>query len=330
MRLNYIRKRFTALLIDWLIMSLYIVLLLSITMLFYYIFFGKVPEITQMGTQFIAALTTVIPICIFSIVYEIKSKYGSIGKRIMGLQVVRSSKTIYHPIIRNIIKFLPWQLAHIAVIYGIYQGFGTTVFIIFYVLSLGLVILFISQVIFTKEHRHLGDILSKSKVTIFKNRIKNLDIDPGLDNHMKVLIKLAKLLNDYDLKWSLGASLMLKLRGFNVTVKDIDIIVNTDEIEKLERVLNTFGFKKEIRSSKYLTDHFYELVIDEIEVDIMVGFKVKTNTGIYTFNDDDKIEELKMNDVFIYLSSLEEWVKAYRAMNRADKVSMIEERLRIK
>ena len=330
MKFIYIRKRFSALLIDWLIMSLYIVLLFSITMLFYYIFFGKVPEITQIGTQFIAALTTVIPICIFSIVYEIKSKYGSIGKRLMGLIVVRSSKTIYHPIVRNIIKFLPWQLAHIAVIYGIYQGFSSTVFIIFYVLSLGLVILFISQVIFTKEHRHLGDILSKSKVTIFKNRVENLDVEPSLDNHMKVLIKLAKLLNDYDLKWSLGASLMLKLRGINVTVTDIDIIVNTDEIEKLERVLNTFGFKKEVRSSKYLTDHFYELVIDEIEVDIMVGFKVKTNTGIYTYNGDNKIEELKMNDVFIYISSLEEWLTAYKAMNRADKVSMIEKRLRIK
>lgn len=145
-------------------MSIYIVLLFSVTMLFYTILFGEIPEISQVGTQIIAALTTVVPICVFSTIYEVKSKYGSIGKRKMGLKVVSSSNSLYHPIIRNTVKFLPWQMAHIAVINGIYSNFSSVTFFGFYIASLLLVIVFIWQVIFTKDHRHLGDILSKSKV----------------------------------------------------------------------------------------------------------------------------------------------------------------------
>lgn len=46
----------------------------------------------------------------------------------------------------------------------------------------------------------------------------------------------------HSFKWSFGASLMLKLRGFNVTVNDIDIILKTKEIERLEEVLNRFNY----------------------------------------------------------------------------------------
>lgn len=164
MDIRYIKKRLLALGIDWLIMSVYIITLAGIALSIYYLFFGGIPEINQLTSQVIAALTTVIPICIFSTIYEMKSEYGSIGKKKMGLKVLKESTSIYRPFIRNIFKFLPWQLAHIAVISGIYTEFSSITFIVFYVISILLVVLYVVQVFFTKEHKHLPDIISKSKV----------------------------------------------------------------------------------------------------------------------------------------------------------------------
>jgi hypothetical protein len=144
---------------------------------------------------------------------------------------------------------------------------------------------------------------------------------------LDVLFKLARILNQYGFKWSLGASMMLKLRGFDVTVDDLDIIIQTNEIQKLERILCLFGYKKEIKSNKYLTTHFYELLIDNVNVDIMIGFKVNTNDGIYVFDETSAIDKINFEETTIYLSSLEEWLKAYKAMNRTDKISMIEKHL---
>lgn len=118
--------------------------------------------------------------------------------------------------------------------------------------------------------------------------------------------------------------MMLKLRGFNVTVNDIDIILKTKEIERLEEVLSKFNFKKELHSTKYPTTHFYELLVDNVEVDIMIGFKVKTDDGIYTFDDESEVEEINIHGTSVYLSSLEEWLKTYKAMKRNEKVSIIE------
>jgi len=148
--------------------------------------------------------------------------------------------------------------------------------------------------------------------------------------HINALVKLAKLLNKHNFEWSLGASLMLKLRGFDVFVDDIDVIVKTEEITRFEEVLKIYNFKKGNSSTKYPTNHFYELSIDGVDVDIMIGFKIYTDEGIYNFDDTTKVEEIKINGTLVYLSSLEEWLNAYNAMNRKDKISIIQECLKHK
>lgn len=145
--------------------------------------------------------------------------------------------------------------------------------------------------------------------------------------HLNTLIKLAKLLNHNGFKWSLGASMMLKLRGLDVTVDDLDIIILTNEIGRLEMALSIVDYKKQNKSALYLTTHFYELLIDNVDVDIMVGFKVNTDDGIYTFDDTSVIDKINLEGTTIYLSSIEEWLKAYKAMNRTDKISIIEKYL---
>lgn len=141
------------------------------------------------------------------------------------------------------------------------------------------------------------------------------------------MIVIANTLNENGFEWSLGASMMLKLRGIDVTVDDIDLIVKTDEIDRLEKVLRPFNPKKEHESSKYPTSHFYEFSINDIDVDIMIGFKVNTHEGVYTFNNACKVDKIDIDGTIVYLSSLEEWLKAYIAMNRIDKILAIQKYL---
>lgn len=65
----------------------------------------------ELQSQVMALFTSVIPIImIFS--YMDYSKDGSIGKRKAGLKLVYKHKSFKSSLIRNIIKFLPWQLGH--------------------------------------------------------------------------------------------------------------------------------------------------------------------------------------------------------------------------
>ena len=144
---------------------------------------------------------------------------------------------------------------------------------------------------------------------------------------VRVLSRLATTLNKHGVTWSLGGSLMLYLRGLDVSVDDIDILVSTRNIEKLENVLTEFGYHKEDGSTDYPTNHFYECIIEGVDVDIMVGFKVAREEGNYIFDQEAKVDEITINGVAIYLSSLEEWLKAYEAMNRTEKVALIKKHL---
>ena len=91
--------------------------------------------------------------------------YGSIGKRKMRLRLSYHKSSWISALVRNAVKFLPWQLAHISMINGLYTGFESPIAIAFYIVSILLVTLYIVQVVFSKSHRHIGDIVVDASVT---------------------------------------------------------------------------------------------------------------------------------------------------------------------
>ena len=68
-------------------------------------------------------------------------------------------------LIRNIIKFLPWQLGHVGVIHGMYSGFDMTAIILANGGTLLGLVLFCMG-LFRKDKRHLGDLLAGTKVEL--------------------------------------------------------------------------------------------------------------------------------------------------------------------
>jgi uncharacterized RDD family membrane protein YckC len=165
-----LKLRIKALFIDYLSIILYLVALFAVTMGFYLLFFHGIPEFTEKQSQWIALLTTVLPVTVYFTIRESGEPFASFGKRKVGLKVVYLKNPIISSTIRNIMKFLPWQLAHMAVIRGIYNGFESHYVTIFYALSILLPIAYIVMVMIRKDHRHIPDLLAKSCIVVDESK----------------------------------------------------------------------------------------------------------------------------------------------------------------
>ena len=158
------RSRVQALFLDYLWIAVYLLVLLILTISFYYLFFRKIPLLTMFQSQMIATLTSVLPIiAIFS---WMDSRGGSWGKKKAGLKVIYQRKALSSALIRNSIKFLPWQLGHMGTIIGVYTNFTSFLGHLFTFLSLLLLVILLLMGFFRKDKRHLGDLLAGSQVVM--------------------------------------------------------------------------------------------------------------------------------------------------------------------
>lgn len=146
-------------------------------------------------------------------------------------------------------------------------------------------------------------------------------------NLEKVLTNIGKALNNSDILWSVGASLLLNRYGLADNPTDIDITVSVSDINKIDLILSAMGQKQpESTSDIYLTDFFYEYVIDGINVDVMAGLKIRSGSAVFTYKFDEESvpHSFIINNVNIPFSSLEEWSILYKLMpQREAKVKLI-------
>ena len=70
-------------------------------------------------------------------------------------------------LIRNAIKFLPWQLGHMGTIHGFYSNFDV-LFIVLSISATFLAVLLLAMTMFRKDKRHLGDLLAHTQVQLKK------------------------------------------------------------------------------------------------------------------------------------------------------------------
>src|SRR5699024_2923680 len=159
-----IHLRLKELLVDYVVILAYLIVLFIVNLLMIWLFFNGMPEYSEVQSQLIATCTSVIPvIVIFS--YLDFSRGGSIGKRVAGLKLVYAKRSFRSSVLRNVIKFLPWQLGHLGVIHGMYTDFDMMAITIANAgVLLGVVLLCMG--LFRKDKRHLGDFIAGTKVEL--------------------------------------------------------------------------------------------------------------------------------------------------------------------
>ncbi len=147
----------------------------------------------------------------------------------------------------------------------------------------------------------------------------------------EVLRKLAKNLNDADILWGIGGSLVLKAYGIVDQVHDIDLLVSKGDIEKAIMLLDKIANRKSVPVKKeYKSKHFYVYEMDGISIDLMSSFRISHRAGIYEFILDDRsiTKKVMVGDFFLPYTSLEDWFVAYSLMiGRDKKVKLIKDYL---
>lgn len=156
--------RFKSLFIDYLVITAYAIVLFALNISVHFIVFGGIRKFSSMESHVISFIMLVFPVFFYFFITESKGKYASIGKRYSKIHIDYKRVGSFSSIIRNILKLLPWQLAHIAVIEGIYNDFSSLFVMVCYILSLILPLVYILMVLFRKDHRHLPDLLAGSIV----------------------------------------------------------------------------------------------------------------------------------------------------------------------
>ena len=111
-----LKKRFSAFIIDYLVIVLYALLLFGFTTLIQSRFNITSEEINPIKGQIIGFVFLTLPVFFYFYFSEKSEKKGTIGKRLMNIYVtndqITHNKNIF---IRNVLKFLPWEIAHIGV-----------------------------------------------------------------------------------------------------------------------------------------------------------------------------------------------------------------------
>lgn len=85
----------------------------------------------------------------------------------MGLKLTYKNKNYSSALVRNIIKFLPWQLGHMGTVRGMYTGFDT-ISIVLDVLSVGFMLFLFFMGTLRNNRKHLGDLIAGTQVLIEK------------------------------------------------------------------------------------------------------------------------------------------------------------------
>jgi len=110
-------KRGVAFGIDYLIIVIYAVLLFGITTLI------NPENINPIKGQFVGFITLTLPVFFYSYLTERSIYKGTIGKRIMSISVIINQQGSNRNIlVRNILKFFPWEIAHIGVHWIVYYS----------------------------------------------------------------------------------------------------------------------------------------------------------------------------------------------------------------
>ncbi|MBC1374399.1 RDD family protein [Listeria sp. FSL L7-1699] len=162
-----LNRRFLALFFDYLTILCYMLFLFGTSMFIYLIILDGIPIFNELGMNLIS-LTLIVPVVLFSIITESSKAHATLGKMKTRLRVSSTkSETVklWQIIVRNIVKFLPWQLAHMTIFHSFilkweFTPLWTVIMIVVDILPIVWI-----GFLFRKDHRGIHDLIAKTVVT---------------------------------------------------------------------------------------------------------------------------------------------------------------------
>jgi len=149
-------------------------------------------------------------------------------------------------------------------------------------------------------------------------------IDHRFFNALRIIV--SKLKNT-DTNWALGGSLNLALQGVDISPGDIDILTDRQGAYRIGKLLKDFEIKKiELTKSERFSSHLGKFSIEGLEVEVIGNLRVKTSEGRWIrLHKPEQKAVLKLEDLVIPVSPLEEEIRAYEIFGRTRTVEKIRE-----
>jgi len=140
-------------------------------------------------------------------------------------------------------------------------------------------------------------------------------------------LPFADVLNNSNIKWAIGGSLLLALEGYNTDVHDVDILIASEHEATLLNILKNYTYTTKDPNELYVTKRFFHVEYNNIDIDLLINFKIKTASGIYSFpfTKDTPVKKVKYQQTTLCLSSTSEWYNAYIHMDRGAKIKIIDD-----
>ena len=146
-----------------------------------------------------------------------------------------------------------------------------------------------------------------------------------MDARIPTIVKIAKQLNDKGVRYAIGGSVLLYLKGIDFNFNDLDLMIHEEDVTKVRETLSELGeYHPNNRSSNAKV--FEEFTVDGLDIDAISGLVVTAYGKTYDYSySDEGIEFMEVEGVKIPLDSLNRWYDIYSFQGRVEKARYIKD-----
>ncbi len=149
-----------------------------------------------------------------------------------------------------------------------------------------------------------------------------------INQKLKIFKHTIELLNRKQIHYVVGASLLLYLDELVDNFNDADILIDLNDITKVDEIFNEICIEKKKGSNdKFASDYFQTYVVDELEFDVIGGFCIVDDGGKHYFPDVKVDHYVEFDEIKVPLDNLGNWLLYYELMGRFKKVEIIRKHL---
>ena len=150
------KKRIYAFLLDWLVIIVYGIFVVGSISLVFQPYIEPLFSRSTITAELTGFLMITLPVSLYFILCECSKWQGTLGKRKMGIRVVDGFGQrigIVRSIVRTVIKFLPWEVAHFGIWQLILPSNLSEITVLIILTTVNLAILFYLLIPFTNKRR---------------------------------------------------------------------------------------------------------------------------------------------------------------------------------
>ena len=147
------------------------------------------------------------------------------------------------------------------------------------------------------------------------------------EHKLQVLAEIAAALNEHQVLWAVGGSLLLYFHGKTDMFHDLDLMIAEQDAEQVKHLLEAMGSLAPKKPNPgYRTRGFLEFTIEQVEIDVMAGMVIVREGQEYDCSlQEDQIDGFReVHGERIPLQKLSLWRRYYALMGRDQKVAMID------